>query len=101
VRGGDTGAGHFDTPGTRTRQPQKCEQLVRATLRAIYGAAADSILASVAAGELIRGVEPTSSGATHGVYLPISAGWSLALWPETRPGRDGPLIVRYRTALTR
>jgi hypothetical protein len=101
VRTGDTVAVHFDTPLMRTRQPQKFEQLVRATLPAIYGAAADSLLATVAAGDLIRGVDPTVGAPTHGVYLPLAAGWSLALWPETRPGRDGPLIVTYRTALTR
>jgi hypothetical protein len=101
VRTGDTVAVHFDTPTARTRLPQKFEQLVRATLPSIYGAFADSLLASVAAGELIRGVDPTTTAARHGVYLPLSAGWSLALWPETRPGRDGPLIIRYRTALTR
>jgi hypothetical protein len=102
VRTGDTVAVHFDTPTLRTRQPQKFEQLVRATLPAIYGAAADSILATVAAGDLIRGVDPTTTTtSTHGVYLPLAAGWSLALWPETRPGRDGPLIITYRTALTR
>lgn len=101
VRTGDTVAVHFDTPMMRTRLPQKFEQLVRATLPAIYGAAADSLLATVAAGDLIRGVDPTTSTATHGVYLPLAAGWSLALWPETRPGRDGPLIITYRTALTR
>lgn len=101
VRTGDTVAVHFDTPLLRTRQPQKFEQLVRATLPAIYGAAVESVLATVAAGELIRGVDPTITAATHGVYLPLAAGWSLALWPETRPGRDGPLIVTYRTALTR
>jgi hypothetical protein len=101
VRTGDTVAVHFDTPMLRTRQPQKFEQLVRATLPAIYGAVADSILGTVAAGNLIRGVDPTTTTATHGVYLPLAAGWSLALWPETRPGRDGPLIITYRTALTR
>lgn len=101
VRTGDTVAVHFDVPMLRTRQPQKFEQLVRTTLPAIYGAAADSILATVAAGHLIRGVDPTTTSATHGVYLPLASGWSLALWPETRPGRDGPLIVTYRTALTR
>jgi hypothetical protein len=101
VRTGDTVAVHFDTPTMRTRQPQKFEQLVRATLPAIYGSAVDSVLATVAAGELIRGVDPTVATLTHGVYLPLAAGWNLALWPETRPGRDGPLIVTYRTALTR
>ncbi len=101
VRTGDTVSVHFDTPMLRTRQPQKFEQLVRATLPAIYGAAVDSILATVAAGHLIRGADPTMTTATHGVYLPLASGWSLALWPETRPGRDGPLIVTYRTALTR
>jgi hypothetical protein len=101
VRTGDTVAVHFDTPLMRTRQPQKFEQLVRATLPSIYGAAVESVLATVAAGELIRGVDPTTTSAAHGVYLPLAAGWSIALWPETRPGRDGPLIITYRTALTR
>jgi hypothetical protein len=101
VRTGDTVTVHFDTPLLRTRQPQKFEQLVRATLPAIYGAAVESVLATVAAGDLIRGVDPGVAPLTHGVYLPLAAGWSLALWPETRPGRDGPLIVTYRTALTR
>ena len=101
VRTGDTVTVHFDTPLLRTRQPQKFEQLVRATLPSIYGAAVEAVLATVAAGELIRGVDPTMTASTHGVYLPLAAGWNLALWPETRPGRDGPLIVTYRTALTR
>jgi hypothetical protein len=101
VRTGDTITVHFDTPLLRTRQPQKFEQLVRATLPSIYGAAVEAVLATVAAGELIRGVDPTRTASTHGVYLPLAAGWNLALWPETRPGRDGPLIVTYRTALTR
>jgi hypothetical protein len=101
IRTGDTVTVHFDTPLLRTRQKQKFEQLVRATLPAIYGAAVESVLATVAAGDLIRGADPTTAPLTHGVYLPLAAGWSLALWPETRPGRDGPLIVTYRTALTR
>jgi hypothetical protein len=101
VRRGDTVTVHFDTPLLRTRQPQKFEQLVRATLPSIYGAAVEAVLATVAAGDLIRGVDPTATTSTHGVYLPLAAGWSLALWPQTRPGRDGPLIVTYRTALTR
>jgi hypothetical protein len=101
VRTGDTITVHFDTPLLRTRQPLKFEQLVRTTLPAIYGAAVESVLATVAAGELIRGVDPTATASTHGVYLPLASGWSLALWPETRPGRDGPLIVTFRTALTR
>ena len=101
VRKGDTVAVHFDTPLLRTRHPEKFEQVVRATLPAIYGAAVESVLASVGVSELIRGVDPAANSAAHGVYLPLAAGWSLALWPETRPGRDGPLIVTYRTALTR
>jgi hypothetical protein len=101
VRTGDTVAVHFDVPLIRTRQPEKFEQLVRATLPAIYGAAVESVLSTVAAGELIRGVDPTTNAGTHGVYLPLAAGWNLALWPVTRPGRDGPLIVTYRATLTR
>jgi hypothetical protein len=66
---------------------------------------ADSILATVAAGNLIRGVDPTSTSMRHGVYLPLAAGWSLALWPETRPGATGrsssPTEPRSRAARLR
>jgi hypothetical protein len=101
VRTGDTVTVQFDTPKMRTRQPEKFEQLVRATLPAVFGAAADSLLATIAAGNLIRGLDLAATVPAHSIYLPLAAGWNLALWPETRPGRDGPLIVTYRAALTR
>jgi hypothetical protein len=25
--------------------------------------------------------------------------WSIQLYPETRPGQDGPLVVRYRVSV--
>ena len=101
VRTGDTVTVQFDSPKMRTRQPEKFEQLVRATLPAIFGAAADSLLETIAAGNLIRGLDLAGAVPAHSIYLPLAAGWNLALWPETRPGRDGPLIVTYRAALTR
>ena len=101
TRTGDTVAVHFDTPLTRTRRAEKFEQIVRATLPAVYGPSADSLLATIPAGKLARAGDLLTELPTRGLHLPIGAGWSLALWPETRQGQDGPLVVTYRAVVVR
>jgi hypothetical protein len=32
----------------------------------------------------------------QGVRIPVNGTWMLRLFPETRPGQDGPLVIRYR-----
>ena len=91
---------HFDTELGRTRRRDKFEQLVRATLPALYGARADSLLASIPAGGLTDGRDLITELAVRGIHLPLAAGDTLVLWPQTRPGRDGPLVVSYRARLT-
>jgi hypothetical protein len=100
VRVGDTIAVHFDTPRGRTRRSDKLEAIVRATLPAVYGAAADSLLARVPAGAMIAG-DLLGEVMERGVRLALGDGWTLALWPETRAGRDGPLVVTYRATVAR
>lgn len=101
VRSGDTVAVHFDTPATRTRRPEKFERIVRATLPAIYGTTADSALAAVPEGSLASEGDLLTSLPERGVRLPTMGGDTLMVWPETRPGRDGPLVVTYRATILR
>jgi hypothetical protein len=101
IRRGDSVTVHFDTPRARTRRPEKFEQIVRATLPAIYGPFVDSLLVHIPAGDLTRGGNLLTELPTRGLRLSLGAGWALALWPETRPGQDGPLVVMYRAQVTK
>jgi hypothetical protein len=89
----------FDIDGLRTRRRDKFERLVRTTLPAIYGQRADSVLASMPDGSIAAQGDLLTELPSRGVRLTLSDGWKLALYPETRPGRDGPLVVRYRVAV--
>jgi hypothetical protein len=96
VRTGDSIVVRFDTPMTRTRRRDKFEQVVRTTLPSLYGAAGDSLLAHVPDGQLLPDADLLVEMPFRGVPLPPREGLSLTLWPETRPGQDGPLVVAYR-----
>lgn len=100
VRTGDTVAVHFDTPATRTRRRDKFERLVRATLPAVFGPTADSALAAVPRGRLTASGDLLTELPTRGLRLATPNG-TLALWPATRPGRDGPLVVTYVATIER
>ena len=96
VREGDVVRVHFDTELGRTRRPAKFEQIVRSTLPAILGAAADSLLRQVPAGRIAASGDLLAELPTRGVELRHVDGRSLTVWPETRQGRDGLLVVAYR-----
>jgi len=96
MRAGDTVRVVFDGIMTRTRRRDKFELTVRNTLPAVYGARGDSLLARVRPGELTGGGDLVAELPTRGIRLSLADGATLALWPETRPGRDGPLVVSYR-----
>jgi hypothetical protein len=89
----------FDTPMTRTRIPAKFERLVRSTLTAVYGQSIDSVLSKIPEGGIARQGDLVSELPTRGVRIPVNADWTIALYPETRPGHDGPLVVRYRVSV--
>jgi hypothetical protein len=90
----------FDAPMTRTRIPEKFERFLRTTLEQVYGRSVDSVLAKVPAGSIVA-----TQGAllyelpTRGIHIPLQDAWQLAIYPEIRPGQDGPLVVRYRVAV--
>jgi hypothetical protein len=96
LRSGDTVTVHFDTPEARTRRPEKFEQIVRATLPDVHGAAADSILATIATGNLLGPNERVIDESTRPIALRGRDGQTLSLRPQTRPGRDGPLVIAYQ-----
>jgi len=93
--------GRTDLPDSlsRTRRADKFEAVVRQTLRAVYGDAADSLLAAVPEGQLVSPNELLTKLPTRGIHLVSASGARLQLWPVTRPGRDGPLVVAYRAVV--
>ena len=99
-RTGDSAVVHFDTELGRTRRRDKFETTVRITLPVLYGVLADSMLAALPAGAITGGRDLVSEVAVRGVRLSIPTGGTLELWPVTRPGRDGPLVVGYRARVT-
>jgi hypothetical protein len=100
-RGGDSVIVDFDTPATRTRRRDKFENVVRRTLPMVFGAPMDSVLRTIPVGEIVGAADLLDELPKRGVHLRVADGWTLDLWPETRPGQDGPLVVSYRARITR
>lgn len=99
-RDADSAVVHFDTEMGRTRRRDKFETTVRATLPILYGPAVDSMLTALPEGAVTGNRDLVSEVAVHGVRLPVPSGGTLELWPVTRPGRDGLLVVGYRVRVT-
>jgi hypothetical protein len=95
-RKGDSVVVDFDTQSGRTRRRDKFEQMVRTTLPLVYGPRAQSLLSTIPEGSLMGGGDLLTELPVRGLHFPMPEGWTLDLWPETRPGRDGPLVVSYR-----
>ena len=91
----------FDRTMIRTRNPWKFERLVRSTLPALYGAAADSALSRIPEGGLARQGDLINELPTRGMRIPVAPGWTFTLFPITRPGHDGPLVTQYRVSVVR
>lgn len=100
-RGGDSVIVDFDTPATRTRRRDKFESVVRRTLPMVYGARVDSVLRAIPEGGIVGDADLLTELPNRGVHVKVAQGWTLDLWPETRPGQDGPLVVSYRARVTR
>jgi hypothetical protein len=100
-RGGDSVFVDFDTPATRTRRRDKFELVVRHTLPMVYGSAVDSVLRMIPDGGIVNRVDLLTELPKRGVHLRVTEGWTLDLWPQTRPGQDGPLVIAYWARVTR
>lgn len=95
-RMGDTVRVSFDLLLSRTRRPEKFEAIMRATLPQVYGAAADSALRSLPQGSVARAGDLIATLPELGLRISAGDGTTIAVWPETRAGRDGPLVIAYR-----
>jgi hypothetical protein len=59
------------------------------------------VLAAIPEGSLIGEGDLLTELPLRGIHLPLGAGYQLTVWPETRPGRDGPLVVSYRARVVK
>lgn len=100
VREGDQVTVHFDTEERRTRFDWKFEDVVRATLPVVFGPEVRVALDSVPEGTFARGGDLLNELPTRGITLELPDGHELRVYPITRPGRDGPLVVAYRASAT-
>jgi len=100
-RAGDTVRVSFDLLLSRTRRPEKFEAIVRSTLPQVYGATVDSALRALPVGAVARAGDLMTTLPERGFHIPIAGGRTIGVWPVTRLGRDGPLVVAYRAVATR
>ena len=98
--GGDVTV-HFDTELLRTRLDEKFERVVRMTLPKVYGPEVGARLDSVSPGQFVRG-DLLTDLPSRGIALALPArGRTLMLYPMTRPGLGGPIVVGYRATVSR
>ena len=100
-RAGDTVRVSFDLLLSRTRRPDKFEAIVRSTLPQVYGASVDSALRALPVGAVARAGDLVTTLPERGFHIPLTDGRSIGVWPVTRAGRDGPLVVAYRAVASR
>jgi hypothetical protein len=94
VREGSQVTVYFDTDSLRTRFDWKFEGVVRATLPIVFGNEAQVALDSIPQSYFARGGLLTELP-RRGIPLRLGT-HTLRVWPITREGRDGPLVVGYR-----
>jgi hypothetical protein len=94
-RSGDSVTVNFDTHGNRTGRADKFETMVRTTLPLVYGRRNTVSLDSVPVGSLLPSRDVLGALVTRGMHLTLDNGVKIALWPQTRPTSDGPLVVAY------
>ena len=93
---------HFDNASLRTRFDEKFERIVRMTLPMLYGPGVGARLDSVSPGQFVRGGDLLTDLPLRGIPLALpSRGRTLMLYPVTRPGQDGPLVIGYRATVAR
>jgi hypothetical protein len=99
--GGDVTV-HFDTELLRTRLDEKFERVVRMTLPKVFGTEVGARLDSVSPGQFVRGGDLLTDLPTRGIALALPArNRTLMLYPVTRPGQSGPLVVGYRATVAK
>lgn len=90
----------FDQIMLRTRRPAKFENFLRQTLPLIYGQPVASALSRMADGDIASQGDLIKELPRTGIRIPLDGARVMTVWPETRPGQDGPLVVRYRVTIS-
>ena len=98
VREGQEVTVHFDTEEWRTRYDWKFERVVRSTLPIVFGSVVRAALDSIPEGHFAAGGDLLTELPSRGIDLSIGDGQTLRVYPVTRPGQDGPLVVAYRAS---
>lgn len=98
VREGQEVTVHFDTEAWRTRYDWKFERVVRSTLPIVFGPVVRAALDSIPEGHFAAGGDLLTELPERGIDLQIGDGQTLRVYPVTRPGQDGPLVVAYRAS---
>lgn len=91
----------FDTPELRTRMPEKFERFLRWSLPQLYGARVDTLLSHIPLGQLVAQGNLLYELPTRGIHMAVDSAWHLDIYPEIRPGQDGPLVIRYRAGFSK
>lgn len=91
---------HFDVENLRTRFDWKFEGIVRSTLPLLFGPDVHVAMDSIPAGTWVRGGALLVDLPTAGIPLKVG-NHTVRVWPVTRQGRDGPLVVGYRASAER
>jgi len=99
VRGDSDVVVDFDRAKLRTRRPDKFEQFVRTTLESVYGAPGAAVLRKLPYGAIASQGDLINELPSRGIRIRVDSAWAIRLVPETRTGREGPLVVRYRVRL--
>lgn len=101
-RTGDDVTVIFDTDSLRTRFDWKFEGVVRATLPLVFGEPARAALDAIEHGTLLEGGNLLRVLPRRGFTIALDGGLgTIRIWPITRDGRDGPLVMAYRASVTR
>lgn len=91
----------FDNGQLRTRLDRKFEQIVRATLPRVFGQQVAAALDSIPLGKFLRGGSLLTELPSRGIALALpTIGQTMMVYPVTRRGRSGPLVVAYRATIT-
>jgi len=71
------------------------------TLATVFGPPADSLLSTIPRGSLVQVQDLFAELPTRGLRIALPAGGAITLWPEPWERADGPLVIAYRTTVTR
>ena len=101
VREGKSVTVHFDVSQARTRRRDKFDRVVRATLPRIYGPVAQAVLDQIPEGDIVAAGRLPADLQDSGIRIPLGDSATIALFPELRDARGGPLVVGYRAEVGR